>query len=60
MMIECNCKLNNIWPFPASYCEHGKHLVSDALAVLTIIKKKDTIPDSVLNIIRGTNNVNNT
>ena len=60
LMTDCNCKLNTIWPFPSSYCIHGKHLVSDALAPLTIIKKKDTIPDSVLNIIRNTNNVNNT
>ena len=57
MMIECNCKLNNIWPFPVSHCEHGKKLLPDALNKLTIIsnKKDNTIPDSVMNIIRGNN-----
>jgi len=54
----CNCKLNTIWPFPSSYCVHGKKLVTDALAPLTIIKRNNTIPDSVLNYIKGTNNVN--
>lgn len=56
---QCNCKFNNIWPFPVSYCEHGKKLLPAALAPLTIIKRNNTIPDSVLNYIKGTNNVNN-
>lgn len=49
----CNCKLNNIWPFPVSHCKHGKKLLPEALEPLTIIKRNNTIPDSVMNIIRA-------
>lgn len=57
-MNKCNCEFHAIWPFPVSHCEHGKKLLLDIPMVKPIIG--NTIPDSVMNIIRGNTNVYNT
>lgn len=53
----CDCEFQRNWPFITSYCVHGKRLLPDIPIVKPIIG--NTIPDSVMNIIRGNTNVNN-
>ena len=56
-MNKCNCEFQRNWPFITSYCVHGKRLLPDIPIVKPIIG--NIIPDSVMNIIRGNTNVNN-
>ena len=51
-MIECNCdnKFQRNWPFMTTYCVHGKRLLNDKPIEKSI--PVNTIPDSVMNIIR--------